>query len=211
MQSMKPTEPLPGTQRIEAFSDGVLAIVITLMVLEIKVPLLAESATDAEALQKLGTLVPKFLAYLLSFVMIAIFWVNHHQFFHSLRRSDRTLLWLNNHLLFWLCLIPFPTAFLGEHPSLKTAVAFFAILMFMAALSFYILRRYAMRRPELLLASLSASVVRKSLRRSLVAPVLYFVAILSTWASVYIAYAIFISVPLLFFLPINHSTEPTHE
>jgi uncharacterized membrane protein len=196
------TDNLPGTQRIEAFSDGVIAIVITLMVLEIKIPNIPADVSDREALAALEVLLPKFLAYLFSFLMIGIFWVNHHQFFHSVRKSDRALLWLNNHLLFWLCLVPFPTAFLGEHPFLKTALASFAFVLFMASLAFYMMRFHGFKKDILHENTVTEKDIKKTLSRGLVAPVLYLVALCCVWISVYIAYFMFVAVPVLFFFPI---------
>ncbi|MEJ1929259.1 TMEM175 family protein [Nostoc sp. NIES-2111] len=192
---------LPGTGRIEAFSDGVIAIVITLMVLEIKLPELPEGVTDAQALLALAPVLPKLLAYALSFVMVGIFWVNHHQFFHALAKADAPLLWWNNLFLFWLCLIPFPTAFVGEHPGLKTAAASFALVMLLGAGSFYAMRRHAFGAAALYLPGLRAADMRRSVRRSAVGPVVYALALALVWVSVYAAFALFVLVPLWFFFP----------
>src|SRR2546425_782379 len=103
-------EKVMSTQRIEAFSDGVFAIIVTLLVLDLKVPDLPQQITNQETLQALFNLAPQFISFVLSFFILCIFWVNHHQFFHTIKTADRKLLWLNNLLLFWLCFIPFPTA-----------------------------------------------------------------------------------------------------
>lgn len=200
-------EKLPGTNRIEAFSDGVLAIVITLMVLEIKIPAIENTATNNETWQQLQPVLPKFLAYLLSFVMVAVYWVNHHQLFHSLRNVDRTLLWLNNNFLLWICLLPFPTELIGSHPHSQVFVLIFALLMLLCALSFYLMRWYALKKANLSHETISNEYINASLRKSLIGPILYFIAIISSPFKVTIAYVIFIVVPLLFFVPQKHKQK----
>lgn len=128
----------PPTTRIEAFSDGVLAIIITLLVLEIKVPELHNAHSIAEAFHALNALTPKFLSFVLSFVFVAVFWVNHHQFFHLVRHADRWLLWLNNLLLLTLSFVPFPTAFIGDYPRNPVALALFGVALMAAGIHGYI-------------------------------------------------------------------------
>ena len=197
-------ENLPGTTRVEAFSDGVMAVAITILVLEIKLPHLNSDVSDTDALLAMKALLPQIFTFILSFVMLAIFWVNHHQFMHSISSVNRSVLWLNNHLLFWLCLIPFPTAFLGDQPFLKTAVGLFAACMFCAAVSFFLLRWYALTKSQLTHQHISNDYIKTSLRKSAIAPILYAISIAGAFISVYISYAIFIAVPLLFFLPQKH-------
>ena len=105
-----------GTGRIEAFSDGVIAVIITIMVLELKVP-------RDTTLTSLFTVLPQFLAYVLSFIVVAIMWVNHHHLLHAARRADARLLWSNNNLLFWMSLVPFVTAYMGNNHRDPRAVA----------------------------------------------------------------------------------------
>ncbi len=166
----------PTTNRIEAFSDGVLAIVITLMVLEVKIPEMEDSVSNHEALHQLFPILPKLLAYALSFSMIAIFWVNHHQLFHSICISTRGLLWLNNAWLFWICLLPFPTAFLGEHPTLSLGLLLFGGELFLCALFFYFIRRHCVRN-NLLNVSVSPDDAKILLRKSAFGPVLYLTSV----------------------------------
>lgn len=187
----------PSTTRIEAFSDGVLAIVITLMVLEIKIPAMAEHIGNREAWQSLHSLWPKLLSYALSFVMIAIFWVNHHQLFHSIKHATRSLLWLNNAWLFFICLLPFPTAFLGEHPTLPLASSIFGTELFLCALFFFLIRRHAFQT-NLFTSEVSVSIAQSLLRKSMLAPAFYLFAAAVSWFSIHIAYAIFIIMPLIF-------------
>lgn len=112
-----------STSRIEAFSDGVIAIILTIMVFDLK---LHEIPTDKTVWNELTLLVPKFVSYAISFLMLAIMWVNHHQLFHQIKYTDRKLLWYSIHLLFWMSLIPFGTNFIGVNPMLWQASFFLA-------------------------------------------------------------------------------------
>jgi uncharacterized membrane protein len=118
--------------RLEAFSDGVLAVIITIMVLELKAP------HDVSA-QALVRMLPAFLSYVLSFLYIAIYWNNHHHLLHTVNRVNGTILWANNHLLFWLALVPFVTAWSGENHSAALPVALYSIVLLMAAVAYFFL------------------------------------------------------------------------
>src|SRR5262245_44325500 len=119
--------------RLEAFSDGVLAIIITIMVLELKRP----HGTDWLALKQL---VPVFLSYILSFVYVGIYWNNHHHLLHATQRVSAGILWANLHLLFWLSLFPFAAAWLGEHQVAAVPTAFYGVVLLMAAIAWLILQ-----------------------------------------------------------------------
>jgi uncharacterized membrane protein len=121
-----------GKSRLEAFSDGVIAIIITIMVLELKVP----HGGDVAAL---APLVPVFLSYVLSFIYVAIYWNNHHHLFQAVRQVNGRILWANVHLLFWLSLIPFGTSWMGEHYFTSVPVALYGTILLFAALAYYIL------------------------------------------------------------------------
>src|SRR4030095_7285033 len=123
-----------GRGRLEAFSDGVLAIIITIMVLELKVP-------HEPTLEAMKPLVPKFLSYVLSFVFLGIYWNNHHHLFQAVRHVNGRVLWANLHLLFWLSLIPFVTAWLGENPRAALPVALYGALFLFAGVAYFILVR----------------------------------------------------------------------
>lgn len=118
--------------RIEAFSDGVLAIIITIMVLELKVP---HDDTMGALIEK----VPLFLSYVLSFIYIAIYWNNHHHLLHTIQKINGSILWANNHLLFWLSLVPFVTAWAGENHFSTLPVALYGVVLLMAGIAYYIL------------------------------------------------------------------------
>lgn len=124
--------------RLEAFSDGVLAIIITIMVLEMKAP-------DQTTLKALVPVLPVFFSYVLSFTYVAIYWVNHHHLFQATQSISTAVLWANMHLLFWLSLIPFVTSWLGENHLEPVPVAFYGGVLFMSAVAFRILERSLIR------------------------------------------------------------------
>ncbi len=196
----KPKEYTPGTSRIEAFSDGVFAIVVTLLVLELRVPHIPENFTSKDVVTELLHLGPKFISFALSFLVIAIFWVNHHQMFHSIEKTDRAFLWYNNLLLFCLSFIPFPTAFLGEYPTEMVSVMLYGFAMFAAAVSFNLMLRHAVSA-GLFFPAISNETLNQSIKRGLMGPVIYFISIVSALISVYISLAIFILVPVFYFIP----------
>jgi len=190
----------PGTSRIEAFSDGVFAIVVTLLVLELRVPHLPENFTSQDVIKELLHLAPKFISFALSFLLVAIYWVNHHQFFHSVEKCDRALLWYNNLLLFCISFIPFPTAFIGEYPRSVVPVMLYGFAMFASAVSFNLMLKHAIKA-ELFLPSISKQVLDQSVKRGKLGPIIYFISIAGALISVYISLAIFILVPVLYFIP----------
>ena len=120
--------------RLEAFSDGVIAIIITIMVLELKIP----SGSDWQSLQ---TLTPKFISYVISFIYIAIYWNNHHHLLHTVKHVTGGILWSNMHLLFWLSLVPFVTAWAGENHFDELPVAAYSFILLMAGVAYYILSK----------------------------------------------------------------------
>lgn len=127
-----------GKGRLEAFSDGVIAIIITIMVLELKVP-------HGTELSDLIPLFPVFMSYVLSFIYLAIYWNNHHHLFHAVKAVNGSILWANVHLLFWLSMIPFVTAWSGENHFAPTPVAAYGAILFMAGFAYYILTHALIR------------------------------------------------------------------
>jgi uncharacterized membrane protein len=177
--------------RLEAFSDGVLAIIITIMVLELKVP----RGTEPGALQPL---LPVFASYVLSFVYVGIYWNNHHHLFHSTRQVSGGVLWANLHLLFWLSLLPFTTGWMGQNHLAATPTAIYGVVLLMAAIAYYILVRaiIAQQGPGSLLA---AAIGRD--RKGKASVVLYLFAAGLAFVSPWIASAIYLSVALLWLVP----------
>jgi uncharacterized membrane protein len=181
--------------RIEAFSDGVMAIIITIMVLELHIPELKKGFTNQDVWNALLLLAPKLLAYLLSFVVVAILWVNHHSLFDKIPHADSKLIWYNAFLLFAMSLIPLPTAFLAQHPMLSQAAMFYGFVMFINALAFYLLRWYTEAKAKLI-------PFNKFIQRSnLISTSLYFLSIPLSLVSFYFSLIIFIGIPVWYFLP----------
>ena len=180
------------TTRLEAFSDGVIAIIITIMVLELKVP-------PDHSWHGLLQLWPVFSSYVLSFVMVAIYWLNHHHLIHLARHVDGKILWCNVNLLFWISLIPFTTAFLGETHTTPLAVALYGTVMLFAGVSFYLLQRViavqheANPRLKELLAHLR--------RKNLAAIGIYAPAIPLAFVSTWLALGLIVLPALMYFMP----------
>lgn len=189
-----------GTGRIEAFSDGVIAIVITLLVLEIRIPEIHQ-LTNAGALEAIMHLAPKLAAFFVSFVTVAIFWVNHHHFYHPITKSDGALLWHNNHLLFWLAVIPFATAFVGDYPGISLVVAVYGMVLFMAAAAFALMVRHVFFRSDLLPDTITRTMRRAQMRHTVVGMIAYAVSVGIAFVHPYAAIAVFVMVPLYYFLP----------
>ena len=177
--------------RLEAFSDGVIAIIITIMVLEMKVP-------HGDRVQNLVPLVPTFLSYVLSFVYVGIYWNNHHHMLHAVSEVTGAMLWANLHLLFWLSLFPFTTGWMGENHFTSLPTALYGLVLLMAAISYYVLQQTIIR------AQGSDSILKKAVGRDWkgkLSLVLYVVAIVATFRSIWIAHGIFVSVALLWLIP----------
>lgn len=185
------------TSRIEAFSDGVIAIIITVMVFDLK---LQEIPTDKTIWNEFIKIAPKFISYAISFLMLAIMWVNHHQLFHQIRHTDRKLLWYSIHLLFWMSIVPFGTNFIGANPLLWQASFFYGIIFFMSALSFTILRNYVIQS-NLLHESISRQAHIKIRNKNRIALSIYLIAAFISLVSVYISFALFLAVPAMYFIP----------
>ncbi len=183
--------PKIGKNRMEAFSDGVLAIIITIMVLELKAP-------HGDSLLALSELAPKFLSYILSFVYVAIYWNNHHHLLHTLQSVNGPVLWANLNLLFWLSLIPFSTAWMGENHFSTLPTQFYGVTLFMAGVAYYILVRV------IVISQGPDSILKKALGsdwKGKLSPVLYLVAITLAFWSPWLAFAIFSIVALMWIVP----------
>ena len=155
------------TGRMEAFSDGVIAIIITIMVLELKVP-------HGGSLEDLRPLLPVFLSYVLSFVYVGIYWNNHHHMLHACTTVTGAMLWANLHLLFWLSLFPFTTGWMGENHFTAVPTALYGVVLLMAAIAYYLLQQAIIR------AQGPDSILKKAVGRDWkgkLSPVLYVVAI----------------------------------
>jgi len=180
------------TSRLEAFSDGVIAIVVTIMVLELRTP----SQPTWSALVKVA---PIFMSYGLSFLVVAIMWVNHHHLIHAVHHVTARLLWSNLNLLFWMSLVPFVTDFLGKNYHQPMAVTLYGLDLAMCGLSFYLLRVELIRQSghDVAMVEYHEGIQRKNL----FSVTLYFAAAPLAYVSVYASFFIFVLIPAMYFLP----------
>ena len=177
--------------RLEAFSDGVLAIIITIMVLELKVP-------HGASLENLHPLLPVFLSYVLSFIYVGIYWNNHHHMFTVVSHVKGGILWANLHLLFWLSLIPFVTGWMGENHFAPVPTALYGVVLLASAIAYWILQQriLAHQGPDSLLARALGRDIKGK-----ISPALYLVAIGGAFFSPWIAGSIYVLVALMWIVP----------
>ena len=176
---------------METFSDGVLAIIITIMVLEMKVP-------HGSGFAALNPLLPVFLSYVLSFVYLAIYWNNHHHMLHATQRVTGAILWANLHLLFWLSLFPFVTGWLGENQFAPAPMVLYGFVLLMAAVAYFVLQKTIIASQGL--DSLLAKAVGRDLKGKL-SPLLYGTAIVVAFFNPWIAGSIYVFVALMWLVP----------
>jgi uncharacterized membrane protein len=177
--------------RLEAFSDGVIAIIITIMVLALEAPHEADLAA-------LVPLAPVFLSYLLSFVFLGIYWNNHHHLFQAIKHVDGRVLWANLHLLFWLSLVPFVTGWMGANPLAVWPTALYGVVLLLAAVAFFILVRVLISvhgRDSALAMAIGRDFKGK------ISPVFYLVAIPLSFVSAWLAYALYVLVAVMWLVP----------
>jgi uncharacterized membrane protein len=191
--------------RVEAFSDGVFAIILTLLVLELRVPNVPDHSSLGQYAAAMAPLIPKVVSFALTFVMICIHWVSHHSFFRQLQRVTIGLVWLNNFFLLWLCFLPFPTAMFGDHPTDQFPILLYGVDSLLCALTFYAFRSYAGRAK---LFEEDEIAKTHGPRRSIPAITLYALSILLSFVSVYLSLAFLFIVPFIYFMP-NMIQEPT--
>lgn len=180
-----------GKNRLEAFSDGVIAIIITIMVLEIKVP-------HTDAWQELEPLLMVLFSYVLSFIYVGIYWNNHHHMFHTVERVTGSILWANLYLLFWLSLLPFATNWMGEHHFSKVPLALYGVVLLMAAIAYTILQNSIITNQG------KNSVLAKAVGRDIkgkVSGVFYLAGIGAAFYQPYLAEAIYVFVALIWLVP----------
>lgn len=177
--------------RLEAFSDGVLAIIITIMVLELKVP----EGMDFESLKPLF---PKFFSYILSFIYVGIYWNNHHHMMHTVKQVTGGILWANLHLLFWLSLIPFVTAWIGENNFASFPMTMYGVILLMSAIAYFILQSQILKKHG------PNSVLSKAIGKDLkgkISSVLYIIGIISANFNPLFAGLMYIAVALMWLIP----------
>ncbi|HEU4477925.1 MAG TPA: TMEM175 family protein [Pyrinomonadaceae bacterium] len=177
--------------RLEAFSDGVIAILITIMVLELKIP----HGADLESLKPI---LPVFLTYVLSFVYLAIYWNNHHHMLHATDKINGKILWANMHLLFWLSLIPFATGWMGENHFATIPTAVYGAVLLAAAIAYYVLQKLIISQQgenSKLKAALGRDIKGK------ISPLIYLAAILLAFVNQWIADALYVLAALIWLVP----------
>ena len=177
--------------RIEAFSDGVLAIIITIMVLEIKAP-------EEDSFESLKHLIPVFLSYVLSFIYVGIYWNNHHHMFQVVKKVNGSILWYNTTLLFWLSLIPFATSWIGDHSFSKVPIACYGFILLMCAIS------YTMLQNRIIKLEGKESVLHKAVekdKKGKISMACYTLAILLAFVSPIISGILYIFVALIWVIP----------
>ena len=189
-----------GKDRLAAFSDGVMAVLITIMVLELRVP----HGADWHVL---AAVAPSFLTYVMSFMYLAIYWNNHHHLLHTVSRVDGLILWANAHLLFWLSLVPAATAWLGDNLAAPVPVAVYGVALLMPAIAYYLLQKAILHRHG------RHSVLAEALGRDLkgkVSPVLYAAAIGLAFVYPWVSVAIYVLVAVMWLVPdrrIEHTID----
>ena len=180
-----------NNSRLEAFSDGVIAIIITIMVLELKVP-------HGAALDSLAPLIPNFLSYVLSFIYVGIYWNNHHHMLHACESVTGRILWANLHLLFWLSLFPVATAWIGENHLAPAPSVLYGVVLLMAAIAYWILQQ------AIIAAQGQGSVLKKAVGgdwKGKASPVLYLTGIAAAFRSPLLAQCLYLLVAMLWFVP----------
>ena len=190
-----------GSERLMALTDGVVAVIITIMVLELKPPHGADLAS-------LANLLPTFLSFVLSFVYVAIYWTNHHHFFKLVPHASPMVVWANFHLLFWLSLIPFATAWMDEHDRASIPVAVYGVVLMICAVSWYVLQ-VAIGQ-----AQGAGSALRGALGRDLkgkLSPLGYLIGIGSAFIAPTLSYAIYALLAIAWLIPDHRVIAKTHE
>ncbi len=180
-----------GKGRLEAFSDGVLAIIITIMVLELKTP-------HGTKLADLQPVIPVFLSYVLSFVYIGIYWNNHHHLLHATQHVNGRVLWANLHLLFWLSLVPFATDWMGEHSLASWPVAAYGLILLFSAVAYFILTKTLIAQHQ------KDSLLTKSIgkdRKGTISVALYAISIPLAFVQPWVAYVCYVLVVIMWLLP----------
>lgn len=207
MSKGKKFEITLGTERLEAFSDSVFAIVITLLFYNLKTPEIGNREDWRELFDALYEFAPKFVGIVLSFIFVAAFWVSHHQFFRTLKQTTRGLLWLNLIFLFLVCFVPFPAEVMTEHPQNKTAVVFFGATILLTSIMFSALRYYAWIKHSEISGATSKNQIKKALNRSILLVVLHGLTFLLAFVFPTAAIFLYVLVLLVLFFPIKVEVE----
>ncbi len=180
-----------GKGRLEAFSDGVIAIIITIMVLELKVP-------EGHKLKDLAVVWPVFVNYIMSFIYIGIYWNNHHHMFHAVRSINGAVLWANLHLLFWLSMVPFVSSWMGKYPFDELPMALYGFVLLMNAIAYTLLVIVLIRHEGK--NSALATALGKDWKGK-VSLLFYCIAIAFAWINTYVSFGLYVLVACIWFIP----------
>jgi uncharacterized membrane protein len=194
------------TVRVEFFSDAVIAIIITLMVLDIHLPKLEDNATSAQIFHQLKGILPNIFAFIISFATLGVYWANHHQFYQAVEYTDWKLLYYNLHFLFWCSLIPLSTALLAENYDKPAITLLYGFHMLATGGAFGLMHAHAIRN-GLFTKNISPKIFRQIKRVNILSFSLYLIATFVGYVSVYISIAIYAFVPTLYFFPRNVEFE----
>lgn len=196
--------------RVETFTDGIYAIVVTLLILEIRVPHI-ENADSVELLfQSLMGLLPKFISWVISFLTICVVWVNHHRIFETFKAFNITLFWLNVQVLLWVCFIPFPTALVGDFYNNPLAVAIYGVVMALTGASLICVRYYGFVNKNMLENKISEKAIKKAIVFSIIiGPVLYLTGAALAWVNPLISFGVYLLITIYFIFSFKiHAHRP---
>jgi uncharacterized membrane protein len=187
--------------RIEAFSDGIFAVAATLLVLDLKDLSLPENPSSSDVWHALIAQLPKFLSWLISFIIVCKFWLNHHHLLRLARHADYGMVWLNSIFLMFQSLVPFPTALMGEYPKNPLAVGLFGIIMAFNTLLFMLLYTYILR--NLLNPQMAGTEDPHIIRKSFIGPISYLIGTALAWVNTDLTFAVYFITPLFFITPVH--------
>jgi len=187
--------------RVETFSDGIFAIIVTLLVLEIKVPHVADHDSVRQLATALWGLLPKVVAWMISFLTVCVIWVNHHRIFEAVKTIDQPFFWLNANLLLWVSLLPYPTALMGDYPQNPLAVSTYGAVSLMMGIAFVLIRVYMWKKPEITKA-LTDPELRRGVRNVVIfGPTPYLIGLVVAWIHPFLAFALYGFVTVYFIFP----------
>jgi len=192
--------------RLEAFSDGVFSIVITLLILDVKIPD-RDHITNGQLIESLQAVLPNAITFIFTFLIVGVFWVAHHRIFGIVRAVDSKLLWLNILYLMFIVLIPFPASILARHPLLQVSILIYSATLLLVGFFHFIFIRYLYKHPELCEDGLSEHVFKQAIKVTAIGPCCYLLTILISFFNVYVSFG-FILVPFVYFVFFARNLRP---
>ena len=192
-----------STTRLENFSDGVFAIVLTLLAFQFKVPKFSNDVDLMQNFYELVRIAPYLLGFIFSFFFIAVFWVNHHHLYHVIKETNGILLWYNIYFLFWITMLPFAIAMVGDHPLVPLAAVSLGFVLFMASVAAYLLFRYSYVKSKLVDETLSNDSIKSGLSKNMLAIIITLIGILIAFKWVYISYCVYFAVLIIYVNPLK--------